>query len=127
MIYHGVDIIEIDRIRKAVGRWGKRFLQRVYTIGELRDCNAFGSAPSYQSLAARWAAKEAVSKALGVGLSGIAAVSVPNRRPRMTDIEVVRDTDGRPRYGCTAPPTLPPPPSASPKWPLVCPTAEELR
>ncbi len=96
MIYHGVDIIEIDRIRKAVGRWGKRFLQRVYTIGELRDCNAFGSAPSYQSLAARWAAKEAVSKALGVGLSGIAAVSVPNRRPRMTDIEVVRDTDGRP-------------------------------
>lgn len=96
MIYHGVDIIEIDRIRKAVGRWGKRFLRRVYTIGELRDCDAFGSAPRYQSLAARWAAKEAVSKALGVGLSGIAAVSVPNRRPRMTDIEVVRDTDGRP-------------------------------
>jgi holo-[acyl-carrier protein] synthase len=96
MIYHGIDIIEIDRIRRATGRWGERFLRRVYTASELSDCNALGPAPRYQSLAARWAAKEAVAKALGVGLSGIAAGTSPDHRPGMTDIEVVRATDGRP-------------------------------
>ncbi|MEI8307592.1 MAG: holo-ACP synthase [Chloroflexales bacterium] len=96
MIYHGIDIIEIDRIKRATGRWGMRFLQRVYTIGELHDCDTSGPTPHYQSLAARWAAKEAVAKALGVGLSGIAAATTPDSRPRMCDIEVVRDADGRP-------------------------------
>ncbi|MEI7770940.1 MAG: holo-ACP synthase [Chloroflexales bacterium] len=96
MIYHGIDIIEIDRIRRATARWGERFLRRVYTAGELSDCDALGAAPRYQSLAARWAAKEAVSKALGVGLSGVAAGDSVDARPGMTDIEVVRAADGRP-------------------------------
>ncbi|NTV63375.1 MAG: holo-ACP synthase [Oscillochloris sp.] len=96
MIYHGIDIIEIVRIRHAVERWGERFLRRVYTIGELEDCGALGAAPRYQSLAGRWAAKEAAAKALGVGLSGMAMAASAYERPGMTDIEVARSSDGKP-------------------------------
>ncbi len=63
MIRSGVDLIEIDRIRAAVERHGDRFLRRVYTQSELEQCN--GRA---ESLAARFAAKEAVAKALGTGI-----------------------------------------------------------
>ncbi|EFO79816.1 holo-acyl-carrier-protein synthase [Oscillochloris trichoides DG-6] len=96
MIYHGVDLIEIRRIRRATERWGERFLRRVFTSAELHDCAALGPQPSYQSLAGRWAAKEAAAKALGIGLSGMSAAASLNERPGMTDIEVVRESDGRP-------------------------------
>ena len=59
----GVDMVEIPRIARAVTRWGDRFLNRVYTLDEIRHCR--GRVPE---LAARFAAKEAVSKALGVGI-----------------------------------------------------------
>ena len=71
----GVDIIEIGRIKQAVERWGKRFLARTYTEGELAYCR--GRAPQ---LAARFAAKEAMMKALGTGRYGVS----------WQDIEVVR-------------------------------------
>jgi holo-[acyl-carrier protein] synthase len=58
----GVDLIEVQRIEHAVARWGQRFLGRVYTPAEIEYC-----AGRAGSLAARWAAKEAVSKALGTG------------------------------------------------------------
>ena len=58
----GVDIIEIHRIREAAERWQDRFLQRIYTDTELQDCGR-----RWASLAARFAAKEAVLKALGSG------------------------------------------------------------
>lgn len=58
----GVDIIEIHRIRQAVERWQDRFLCRIYTEAELQDCGR-----QWSSLAARFAAKEAVIKALGTG------------------------------------------------------------
>ncbi len=58
----GVDMIEVERIESAVARWGERFLRRVYTPAEIDYC-----AGRAQSLAVRWAAKEAVSKALGTG------------------------------------------------------------
>ena len=58
----GVDIVEVERIGQAVERWGGRFLRRVYTDAEIAYCGTRTS-----SLAARWAAKEAVSKALGTG------------------------------------------------------------
>jgi holo-[acyl-carrier protein] synthase len=88
--------MQIGRIRRAVDRWGERFLRHVYTAGELADCAALGPAPRYESLAARWAAKEAAAKALGVGLSGLAAGPAAAGRPALTDIEVVRARDGRP-------------------------------
>ena len=59
----GIDLVEISRIRRALERWGDRFLQRVYTPAEIAHCR--GRAPE---LAVRFAAKEAISKALGVGI-----------------------------------------------------------
>ncbi|MCS7207171.1 MAG: holo-ACP synthase [Dehalococcoidia bacterium] len=76
MLYIGVDIIEIPRIARAVERWGERFLTRIYTPQELSY--ARGQAPQ---LATRFAAKEAVMKALGTGIRGVS----------WTEIEVVRE------------------------------------
>lgn len=95
MLYHGVDIVEVQRVRRAVERWGERFLQRVFTAGEVADCG--GDAPRFASLAARWAAKEAFAKALGLGLRGLAAgADRPGQPLRLGEIEVVRGPGGRP-------------------------------
>jgi holo-[acyl-carrier protein] synthase len=76
----GIDIIEILRIEKAISRWGEGFLHRVYTDPELR---LYRKKPS--SLAARFAAKEAVIKALGkatsVSLREIEILAEPNGKP----------------------------------------------
>ena len=66
MIACGIDLIEIERVQGAVERHGSRFLDRVFTSQELIDCQG-----SPASLAARFAAKEAVSKALGTGIGDI--------------------------------------------------------
>ena len=66
MHYIGIDIIEIARIKKAIARWGESFLHRVYTEPELR---LYHKKPS--SLAARFAGKEAVIKALEAQAKGI--------------------------------------------------------
>ena len=71
----GVDLIELDRIDSTVHRWGSRFLTRIYTEGEL----AFSKGRIPQ-LAGRFAAKEAVMKALGTGTRGVS----------WREIEVVR-------------------------------------
>lgn len=62
----GVDIIEIHRIDRAILRHGERFFQRFFTAQELIDCG--GRTPA---LAARYAAKEAVSKVLGTGIGDV--------------------------------------------------------
>lgn len=98
-LYHGVDIVEVARIRRAAERHGERFLRRVFTAGELADCGAGGGALRYSSLAARWAAKEAAAKALGIGLSGLGAAPADESgrpRPGLHDIEVAREPSGRP-------------------------------
>ncbi len=82
MLSTGVDIIEIARIAQAVERWGERFLRHVYTPSEVAFCR--GRTPE---LAARFAAKEAVSKALGTGIMGVG----------WTEIEVLPDPLGKPR------------------------------
>jgi holo-[acyl-carrier protein] synthase len=84
----GVDLIEISRIARAVERWGDRFAGRVWTPAERAYC-----AGRSQSLAVRWAAKEAAAKALGVGLRGLGSSS---DGVAWTDIEVGRDPNGRP-------------------------------
>lgn len=93
MLYTGIDIIEIDRIERAVARWGDQFLQRVFTAAELIR---YREKPA--SLAARWAAKEAVAKLLGVGLRGLGALSrtIPRESVGWTEIEVLADELGRP-------------------------------
>lgn len=71
----GTDIIEIKRIEENIAKWGDRFLRRVFCEGEIsyaeRQKAFFAS-----SLAARFAAKEAVLKALGTGLSGTSWLEV---------------------------------------------------
>ena len=79
----GVDIIEVDRIDNAILRHGRRFFDRFYTSQELIDSD--GQTPS---LAARFAAKEAVAKALGTGIGQVAwkdieVVTGPRREPML--------------------------------------------
>ena len=62
----GVDMIEIDRIEDAINRQGQKFLKRVFTPIEILDCKE-----RVESLAARFAAKEAVAKALGCGIGKV--------------------------------------------------------
>ena len=81
MLSVGVDIIEIERIQRAIGRWDGRFLQRVYTKGELALCR--GHVPE---LAVRFAGKEAISKALGTGLLGVS----------WREMEILSDLRGKP-------------------------------
>jgi holo-[acyl-carrier protein] synthase len=76
----GIDLVEIDRIERILERHGDRFLARVYTDREIRD-----SEGRTESLAARFAAKEAVMKALGSGAMDF------------REIEVVREPGDRPR------------------------------
>ena len=77
----GVDIIETKRVAQSIARFGDRFLKRVYTEQELAYCQGRVS-----SLAARWAAKEAVGKALGTGIGDVS----------WQEIEVVCESNGRP-------------------------------
>ncbi|HEX6288418.1 MAG TPA: holo-ACP synthase [Herpetosiphonaceae bacterium] len=93
MLYTGVDIVEVTRIELAVRRWGERFLARVFTPGERHD-----SGDRIRSLAARWAAKEAASKALGIGLQGVGAAATvgSGNAVRWLDLEVRRASTGQP-------------------------------
>lgn len=81
----GTDIIEVDRIRRAIDRWGGRFLDRIYTPGEIQYCRA--RCRPELSFAARFAAKEAAMKALGrgprggVGWKSIEVVNRPSGAP----------------------------------------------
>jgi holo-[acyl-carrier protein] synthase len=77
----GIDIIEIERIKRIVNRWGTRFLNRVYTDKEIELYKN-----KIESLAARFAAKEAAMKAL----------SPPDMSFNWRDIEILNETDGRP-------------------------------
>src|ERR1700742_1146551 len=81
----GTDLIEIERIEHSVARFGERFLERVFTPGEIAYCQA--KKGSAESFAARFAAKEAGAKALGTGIS---------RGVSWKEFEVKRKPGGRP-------------------------------
>src|ERR1700758_2550427 len=81
----GVDIAEVERIRKAIERHGEPFLRRLYTESEQEYCERFKN--KYERYAGRFAAKEAAMKALGTGWS---------RGVRWVDVEVAREKGGRP-------------------------------
>jgi len=81
VIRTGVDLIEIDRIDRAILRHGQRFFDRFFTSEELIDSR--GQTPA---LAARFAAKEAVAKALGTGIGDVG----------WKDIEIVNDPRRQP-------------------------------
>jgi holo-[acyl-carrier protein] synthase len=78
----GVDITEVKRLRQAVEKWGEEFLNRVFTKEELKNAKTRGSL--YQHLAGRFAAKEAVFKALGdIGLN-------------WKDVQILNNKEGKP-------------------------------
>jgi holo-[acyl-carrier protein] synthase len=62
----GIDIVEIERIAKSIARYGDRFLEKVFTAGEIAYCSKKKNFA--ESFAARFAAKEAGAKALGTGI-----------------------------------------------------------
>lgn len=81
----GTDIVEIVRIGQMIERHGERFLNRIYTDDEIRYCQR--RKHSYQHFAGRWAAKEAVMKAVGTGFV---------RGVHWRDIEVYSHKSGKP-------------------------------
>jgi holo-[acyl-carrier-protein] synthase len=86
MIYGiGIDIIKVERMREAVERWGEKFLRKIFTGNEITYC--YRKKDPYLSLSVRFAAKEALIKA--IGLRG----SVTFR-----DIEVLNDAHGKPAF-----------------------------
>jgi len=89
----GVDIIEISRIKEAIERFSDHFLIRVYTQKEIAYCSRRKSY-GFAELAVRFAAKEAYSKALGVGLLGLGR---GGHGVKLTEVEVVNDSLGKPQ------------------------------
>jgi holo-[acyl-carrier protein] synthase len=84
MIYGiGIDLVKIERMKEAYEKWGIRFFERVFTDSEIAYC--FHKKVPYPSLAVRFAAKEALIKAIG---SEIAV--------NMKDIEIVSRENGKP-------------------------------
>jgi holo-[acyl-carrier protein] synthase len=81
----GIDITEVERIAAAIQRFGRRFLERIFTPDEIRYCDS--KANKAERYAGRFAAKEAAMKALGTGWS---------RGVTWRDVEVCRVPGGRP-------------------------------
>jgi holo-[acyl-carrier protein] synthase len=81
----GTDLIEIERVQASMDRFGERFLDRVFTAGEIAYC--MRKKQPAESFAARFAAKEAGAKALGTGIS---------RGVSWKEIEVTREIGKRP-------------------------------
>ncbi len=77
----GIDMIEVERIRKVYEKHGERFLTRVFTQNEVQQCRG-----KIIRLAGRFAAKEAISKALGTGMRGV----------NWREMEIVQLRSGRP-------------------------------
>ncbi len=90
MLATGIDLVEVNRIEASIARYGERFLSRVFTARELAYCG--GRLPQ---LAARFAAKEAMSKVLGVGIQHPDGVA-------WREIEIVSGERGQPNVELTA-------------------------
>ena len=86
MIYGvGIDLVENSRMERIIGKWGPKFLNRIFSNGEMEYCGRHAHASTHYG--ARFAAKESFLKALGIGLGmGV----------KLSDIEVVNDKNGKP-------------------------------
>jgi holo-[acyl-carrier protein] synthase len=82
----GTDLIETRRVQESIDRFGERFLERIFTAGEIAYCQRKRKNAA-ESFAARFAAKEAGAKALGTGIS---------RGVSWKEFEVRREASGRP-------------------------------
>ena len=80
----GIDLVEISRIEKIIKRWGDSFTSKIFTSWEKSYCEKRNN--KYQSYAGKFAAKEALLKALGLGLRGV----------NWKEIEIKNDKLGQP-------------------------------
>lgn len=81
----GIDLVENGRMEKLIGKWGEKFLGRVFSAEEIKYCGRYAHPTTHYS--ARFAAKESFLKALGIGLGmGV----------KLNDISVVNNRDGKP-------------------------------
>ncbi|MEM7386239.1 MAG: holo-ACP synthase [Verrucomicrobiota bacterium] len=83
----GVDVVETERVERAITRYEDRFEQRVFTEGESSYCRSFKGKACWNAFAARFAAKEAISKALGTGVG-------PDFN--WIDLEIIKEESGKP-------------------------------
>lgn len=81
----GIDLVENSRLEKIIGKWGSKFLQRVFSDEEIQYCGKHVQSSIHYG--ARFAAKESFLKALGIGLG---------RGVKFKDIEVMHDKNGKP-------------------------------
>lgn len=86
----GTDIIEIERVALAIEKHKNHFLNRIFTQKEQKYCNQFGPTAS-QRYAGRFAAKEAIAKAIGCGIG---------KELSWLDIEILPDAHGKPVVAC---------------------------
>jgi holo-[acyl-carrier protein] synthase len=82
----GIDVVEKARLERVVNRWGNRFLSRTFSAEEIRLCSQKGD--RIGAFAARFAAKEAILKALGTGWTG---------EVRWQDMEILNSKNGSPQ------------------------------
>ncbi|MFQ5823299.1 MAG: holo-ACP synthase [bacterium] len=83
----GIDLVDVDRIDKMLKNWGQKFTSRIFTENEIEFCNQkINAAECY---AARFAAKEALAKALGHGWC---------EHFKWTDVEVTKEMSGKPSF-----------------------------
>jgi len=80
----GVDIVNINRIEFVIKKWGKKFLQRIFTSREINYCQQHSN--SFQHFAARFAAKEAIFKVFGTGWRNIS----------WQEVEIINNSMGKP-------------------------------
>ncbi|MFH1995878.1 MAG: holo-ACP synthase [Candidatus Omnitrophota bacterium] len=85
IIQTGIDIVEVDRMKRAIEKWGDEYLKKLFTDTEIKYSNS--KRFPCQHYAARFAAKEACIKAFG---------GIKNFPIRWTDIEVMNDAEGKP-------------------------------
>lgn len=81
----GIDIIEVERIKQMMEKYGEKFFKRILTDNEIDYCKSFVNAELH--FAGRFASKEAYSKAIGTGIS---------RDFKWKDIEILNDKKGKP-------------------------------
>ncbi|MGB5219098.1 MAG: holo-ACP synthase [Smithella sp.] len=86
MIYGvGIDLVENSRMEKIIHKWGEKFINRIFSAGEIEYCGRHAHSATHYS--ARFAAKESFLKALGIGLGeGV----------KLNDIEVINEDSGKP-------------------------------
>ena len=92
-IYCGTDIIEIERIKSEIERHGHAFINRIYTQKEIEYCES-KKAMKYQHYAVRFAAKEAIFKAISTQIKDKYSI-------KWTDFEILDNEDGRPQVKIT--------------------------